>query len=287
MVYILTILTCLLGCGTLVGIKILFAFELTSFSLFFIVPVGAMFSSAAICSGYPFGIKKNNIKPSKGQVITVLILAALMFFVLQYGYYMVTYLDEDYHINYRFQGDHISEFVFIDSGKEINFLRFLVHSINTQTITFSYRSLSESVEANKVVNWVFFVLDFIGFLAGGYIIYYYLVSSAIYCDNCNKYMKKKKMIRLTGNIQEKLNILKESIENKDISRIKELIQSNVTEKKPEEMYVDTILNYCEDCNDGYLIFEFFVETRKGKFVQDGKRTIKVRIDNEIVKNLVQ
>lgn len=286
MVYFLTLLSCLVGSGILVGLKILFAFELTSFSLFFVVPVGAIVSGGAICSGYPFGIKKFNIKPSKRQVAIVLLLTALMFFVVQYGYYMVTYVDEDYNYNYRFQGDHVSEYYFIDTDEQINFFNFLVDSINTQIITFYSRSNTQEIEGNKAVNWIFFAIDFIGFIFGGFFVYGYVIGSEIYCDKCSKYMKKKGLMRFTENIQERLSVVKECIENKDISKLKEIVKSNTTEQKPEDFYVDSVLYYCEDCNDGFLFFEFYVKTKKDKYEHDDKRSIKVKLDNEIVKNLL-
>ncbi|AZO95066.1 hypothetical protein [Halocella sp. SP3-1] len=285
-----SLLSCLVGVSILVGIKILIGFELTSLSLFFIIPVGSIISGAIMTSGYSLGIKRLNIKPAKKQIKVLIIIAILMFFLVQFGYYQVTYIDDDYSYNYRFKGSHVSEFYFKDTNQEVNFFNFLTDKVNSQSISFSHkRHTIGNVEGNKFVNWLFFALDFFGFLFGGYVVYSAFIESAIYCKKCSKYMKEKELLKIVDNIQEQINNIIEYCDEKteNSSRIMEIIDSNPFEREnTSEIFANGILHYCQECHEGYLCFEFYIINEKGKYNHNEESDVKVRLSSNTVSEIL-
>jgi len=143
------------------------SFDLSSFSLFFVVPVGAMVTGTLGCLGYYFGVLKQNVKQTKVIRWTGIVIALICFVVVQYGFFYTAYLDENMDLNFKMQGEHVSLYAIGDSDEPINFFTFTQEMVNSRVISFSRRGREIlEVEGNKVVNWIFYVVDLIGALLG-------------------------------------------------------------------------------------------------------------------------
>ncbi len=93
-------------------------YYLHSFSIFFIFPIGALFSGAASTMGFYWTYYIANRKPVGFDFLISLFLSVISFFGIYYVLYSVTYVSDDMKINYDFQGEHISNFVY-KSGNNV------------------------------------------------------------------------------------------------------------------------------------------------------------------------
>ena len=278
----------IIGLGLLLIGKIFFGFEATSFSIFFVLPIGAFISGVIMGGGFARGIYKRNIKNTGKTVFINLIFGVLFFVSIQYAYYQVTYLDDNMSINYKFEGKHISEYSFSDSNEPINFISFTVDKINAQTITFTRKAVREigKVEGNKLVNWIFFGIDFLGFLFGVYIAYKIKFDDAIYCEKCALYMKDEVVLKLSSNIEEKYARLTEVLAKENIEELKKFISENPhTENPMNETYLEGTLYKCEECSAAHLIFKGYKKNEKGKYVHNSAMDTKIDVSQNLIVQL--
>ena len=133
------------------------SFDLTGFSLFYVVPVGSILIGALSSVGYYFGILKSNKKTSNGVRWIGILIALVSFVAIQYGYYFTAYLDDHMNLNYKMEEEHVSNFVIVDTEEEINFISFTKECVNSRSMSFSNRGRQfMEVEGNKIVNWIFY-----------------------------------------------------------------------------------------------------------------------------------
>ena len=103
------------------------------------------------------------MKVTKAIQILSIVITILCFVLIQYGFYYTAYLDENMDLNYKMQGEHVSNYVIGDSEDPVNFFSFTKLIVNSRVISFSNkgRQLLE-VSGNKVVNWFSMQLTFWG-----------------------------------------------------------------------------------------------------------------------------
>ncbi len=289
MIFVNVIINFIIGLALILFGKIMFGFEVTSFSLFFVVPVGSLVAGAIMCGGLSRGLFKKNIK-SSGSLQLINVLMAMVFFVLiQFAYYQVTYLDDDMNINYKFQGEQVGNFVFEDD-EPVNFINFTVDKIDSQVITFSRRTRAiGSVDGNTTVNWIFFAIDFIGYVIGGVFGYNMTFTDAVYCETCKKYMKKDEIFSILENIPEKENKLKALSESEAADELEIFIKENPIQKpkNKEPFYYKGTFYRCESCADGFILLEYHALNSKGKYDSDTDKDVKIKLSKEAVRQLSQ
>lgn len=273
---ITTIVTALI----VVAVNSFFSFDLSSFSLFFIIPVGGIAIGLFSCLGYYLGLLKNNKKVSSGLKWLGVLLALLCFVGIQYGFYYTAYLDDDMELNYKMEGDHVSEFYIEDTGESLTFLNFTVEIINSRSMSFSYRSSNLlDVDGNKTVNWIFFGLDVIGILLGALAAKGMVLGSKKYCDSCSRYMKQKQLTKFSASDEETLQMYKNivTLAPQDLMSLtnKAIAQG--------EAHYDVSMDWCETCNTGYLQLKYMVPEAKGKFKHIPAKSIELSINANIVR----
>jgi hypothetical protein len=172
--------TSLLVAGLLFWVESLTGFSLYSWSVWFIVPAGAFLSGFAAASGYYFGAMGFNQKPSKGLMVTMVLVSGLTFVVIYYlGYYFL-----------QVDGLFIRE--------KVSFLRYLPIVLRGTSITVYNHGSNFSTGELGWGGFVFAALQILGFSVGGLAIYGWLVKQP-YCDNCARYLSKiKKLKRFHG-----------------------------------------------------------------------------------------
>jgi predicted Zn finger-like uncharacterized protein len=168
-----TIITILL----VVVVVVFTGYHIHSFSLFFVIPIGGLFAGAFCGSGVLWGLHLTRRKPANLHRWASLTLGIIGFIGTYYGLYATTYVSSDMKINHKFEGLHISNFVYKDTGKEINFYSYLIDEVRNRQSTFiigvgkSGKQIPipiGSVGLGSVYNFIKFGLEGIGFILGSF-----------------------------------------------------------------------------------------------------------------------
>jgi hypothetical protein len=177
--------TSVLTAFLLAAVDRIFGIAIYSFVLWFIIPIGAILSGFAAASGYYFGAKWLNHRPTKVMLVSVVAVAVASFFLIHY-------------LDYRFMavnGRPVSEV--------LSFGGFLNVVLSHQSIEIGSGSHATSV-ALGFGSYIYAGLQMIGFAVGGFGIYGYL-ESLPFCERCSKYMVEVRQQERFSNDLQKLN----------------------------------------------------------------------------------
>jgi len=164
-------LTSVLTALILFGIEQFFGFSLYSWSLWLILPIGAILSGFAAASGYYFGAKLFNRKPTKVILVYMVMISAGTFFLTQYlNYYFLK-------VDGKMVRDYVSYF---------SYLAIAIKSTSIQ-LYFHTRNAASTGELGWF-GFVFAGLQILGFSAGG-LGTYAILAEQPFCDNCSTFLK--------------------------------------------------------------------------------------------------
>jgi len=200
---------------------------------------------------------------------TTIILSTALFVGLQFGQYRMSYIDDG--LNYQFKGDHISEYINPDSCEGFTFFSFIKFNVDNSTIGFSRRAHSLfQLDGIKWLNWVFYLISFLGFWAG--------VSTGItgaavnkqYCSSCRKFMKDKD-ISIIDNVQMvTVNEIRQKIEGSE-SIMDSIAEHPVTTVPKSDRYFILKRHHCEACKSGFVEMTQYGKAQNGKYSSVGKK----------------
>jgi len=148
-------------------------FAVYSFMWWFVIPIGALVSGFAAASGYYFGAKVFNHRPTRLMLFNMISVAVTTYFLLNY-------------LNYSFmeiKGQPVSGL--------IPFGQYMDIVLSNQSMEFRIRGakLGETGELGSF-GYVTAALQVLGFAVGGLCVCGYL-RLAPYCRTCGKYLKKQ------------------------------------------------------------------------------------------------
>lgn len=146
-------------------------FNLFSFALWLVVPVGAALCGAAALSGFYFVSHRIHLKPGWWMLAPLVALAGLAYVSVYYFEYRWTVLND---------GTLVSS--------AISFSRYLDLTLSSQTV-YAGRGGHARAELGGAGYWLA-IVDFIGFLLGGAWIYVALATSRA-CRSCGQYLRKR------------------------------------------------------------------------------------------------
>jgi hypothetical protein len=155
-----------------------FGFALYSWMFWFVIPVGALLSGFAGASGYYLGARFFGHRPTRPLLLNILIASVLTFFLIYYLSYATL----------QVEGKDVSEY--------ISFWQFLDIAIRSTAMEFRYHAakIGSTGELGSF-GYVIAALQVLGFAAGGFCVYAYLLTKP-YCDKCSRYLSAKgKQIR--------------------------------------------------------------------------------------------
>lgn len=143
-------------------------FNLFMFSLWGIIPIGAILVGGLCCSGVVIAAKALNVRPSMGMLGALFLLALYsiaLFYWLSYQRDMASYGFTSADLSYV---GYVNEYL--------------------SNLTFSFRRSSSAVPLGE---WgkLFALIDLIGFMIGAWFVYF-LLSGSDACDQCGNYLKK-------------------------------------------------------------------------------------------------
>lgn len=259
-------------------------FELHSFSLFFIIPVGGLLVGAGASVGFFYGRIKYH-KPIRGnQYLVGALLGLTAFFGVYYVSYLTTYVAPGNEINYSFKGDHISNFE-ID-GEQITFSKYL--ELNNQAESQFYfrgRPIGEGVEMGETANSIFFYLQLLASILAGAGVGIIMVGDRKYCDNCKRYTEQKELFKFNVDQYEQVILeLTKSIDSS--SALKKDIEKLALKEEKVIAFAQVELQYCPNCYESCLIIKIMKLNSKSEFeeLRDFRQILPLK--EQVAKSLI-
>lgn len=271
-------------------------FNFFSFSMLFIIPIGGIILGGIATFGYFYKIVRQGLKPKKNNYLISVIFILLSFSGFMYGEYQMAYVSSSNEINYKFEGEHISNFVFGESDQPITLLNYYEYKFNNSSLSiFSGGHVSNAIdiETNKWVNVSKFLIQCVGLLIGGLSAGLLVTSGKTHCSSCNNaYLQEHKLLDVNDEMIELV-----------VSEINQYIQNNngegltkyITEQKElcEDVASDTNVKYgvkfghCPNCQQGYLIKSCYTQDKHGNFEEQEDKKIVISISQEIVTSVLK
>jgi len=274
-------ITFIITAGLVVFIYSRAGWQLTSFGLFFIVPVGSIIVGAGISTGYGFIAGKLNKKLTGIDWILVLFLTLLAVYLMYFTFYSMTSVDNNGKIIYSFtEGNHISGYTIEGSEQPMNFINFMKNDIGSRQITFYTRytgSKALTLPRSTTVGWIDFIIELIGYLLGATVITF--VFTGDYCDKCGVYhqcgdsteIDVKEADRLVARIEES---------RKRGIKIDEVFKGITS--KPGTVNIRFEKIGCPKCGDGIFITKFNAKDNKGDRKELNDLEIKLKMRGGVI-----
>ena len=164
--------------------EVRFGFAFYSWMFWFIVPVGALLSGFAGASGYYAGSWFFGHRPTPLLLLNVVLASVGTFFTIHYLTYSTL----------EIEGQAVSDYV--------PFAQYLDIAIRSTSMEFRFRA-AEIGSTGELggIGYGIAILQILGFAAGGFAVYGYLVSMP-YCERCSRYLSGKgKQMRYTGDAE--------------------------------------------------------------------------------------
>ena len=162
--------------GLLIWVYNSYGFDLSSFSFWFIIPLGALLAGMAASSGYYFSAKLTNTMPSRRIMVNMVVIAAGAWLSLLWLKYTgMTFED----------GSRVRD--------TVDFWTWF--KVTTENMSLNIRSRGGSgFETGELGSWGYVrqVIQFAGFAVGGLAVYG-LLQDAPTCVNCSRYTKNSRL----------------------------------------------------------------------------------------------
>lgn len=243
--------------------------NLLGFTVMYIFPIGTILFSMVVSVFYFITLVKGNVKVTFAKSLVMVVIVFISYFGIEYFTYLNTYIDVDGDgLNYSREGYHISEFYNENTDETFTFLSYYKYRVDHAIVT-SYSKYSDSsttVEGKTGLNWVREIAAILGLPIGVAFAYASVFEDRKYCEECKKYMKKKKLFAILDNFAEAINSLDEIINSEDISSVESLrtfIESNPTSLRYSNSHIIGKAYYCKGCNKTHLVLTPYVVGGKG------------------------
>lgn len=165
MLIIFTVLGMLAGM-TLTVLALCFGgLDLLGYSIWGIIPVGAIIVGFLCGLGYFEGLDKYS-KGIKGKHYLIgAVLAVLCFTGILYAEYRLAHVNAEGQLVYSLEGDHISNY-YQEAYGQLNFVNYTQYSIETSTVAISSHGREMFSYSDKLMNTIFFLLNILGMIVG-------------------------------------------------------------------------------------------------------------------------
>ncbi|WP_129599727.1 hypothetical protein [Anaerophilus nitritogenes] len=252
----------------LLPVLILFftGFEALHFSIFFIIPIGALLIGYICGYGYYKGLFKSNVFITGRHYFIGFILSLICIFGIEYTSYMFTCINpQTMEIVYTLDGDHVSNYYSEDYG-QLDFFTYKKYMIENTPISFSYKARSIGDISNPTVGWVFAIIDTLGIIIGC-LLAGKSQKNHPYCHTCKLYKKEKEILNFSKG--DGLAFFEElesysSQDTNDLSINTLLSPFTLDESLEKEEHFLCTLIYCNSCKKASLKFELYEFNSKNK-----------------------
>jgi len=158
------LVTSLLTAVLVVFLSQLFGTEIFTWSVWVIIPIGAILTGALACSGYYFGSRFFNSRPTRALVAQAVVVAGLTQLLIYYLEYF---------------GAGLSD--------RMSFMQYLPLSLTQGQYSIGHVGTGSGFTVGSF-GYVLAGIQFLGFLLGGGVMCAWLFQQP-YCDKCSKYFK--------------------------------------------------------------------------------------------------
>jgi hypothetical protein len=144
--------------------------DLYTFSVWFVIPIGAILTGLAAASGYYYGCLYYHVRPNRllfAQMVVIAASTQLLIYYIQYDTFILN------------DGRRISEFM--------SFKRFVDVSLTSAHYKVGHAMQTDTGEVGSL-GYGFAGLQFLGFMIGGALIYGALLGQPM-CSKCQKYFR--------------------------------------------------------------------------------------------------
>jgi hypothetical protein len=260
-------------------------YEIHSFNLWFIIPIGALLVGAGATAGMFYGHLRYNRVVSGRTYLIGLVMGVVALYGVYYVSYLTTYITPDNEINYSFNGDHISTYE-ID-GEQITFGKYLEITRQSSSHQFFFRGVprGESYETGEGVNTFYFWLQLIGAALGGIGGGLVMLGDKKYCQKCKKYKKEKELFKFDVDEYEAVvGKLGEAIT--DIPKLNKLSKETKLKDEKVNAYAEVDLEYCPTCFDSYLLIKVMKLNSDSAFEEVQKFRQTIEVNSEIAEAII-
>ncbi|MBC3873391.1 hypothetical protein [Undibacterium flavidum] len=223
-------------------IEEILGFSIYSFSLWFIIPIGAIGCGFLAASGYYLGSVLFGHRPSKMLMFNMVLISISTFFMVHWFSYA------SIEIEGKLLSDYISLIDYLKYILQHQSMEFRVHAVK----------VGESGELGSIGFFTAF-LQIVGFAIGGFVVYGYL-SNLPYCTSCAVYLKSKmKNVRYFGSADTFAKMFDELIDYFKNSELQNAITLHKNAGEPEhfsDAYLIATLHrkQCTKCQQNWLSF---------------------------------
>ncbi|MCT4686033.1 hypothetical protein [Vallitalea sp.] len=285
---ILGVLSLVVSIALPVVIMIFTDFQIIHFSLFFIIPAGAIAVGYVCGFGFFKGLFFSQKKIKKPHLFIGVLMAIICLVSIKYTTYYLTCFDgETGDIVYTLDGDHISNYE-IDGYGRMTFINYNKYLIENTPITFSRRSQQLGEVSNPTFGWVMAIIDYIGIIVGCLLAGLSISGGNEYCDTCSKYRKSKKIFNIPKANGKAFFVELETLVkdmNMDVF-LEEIIQKHVSKDKKTEEYYQCHLVYCEECRTAFLKFKLFERSRRNRIEENNNFNYSIKVNYDLVRNYI-
>ncbi|QUH27773.1 hypothetical protein [Vallitalea guaymasensis] len=285
---ILGLLSLIVSIALPVIIMVFTDFQVIHFSLFFIVPVGAIAVGYVCGFGFFKGLFLSHKKIKGAHFFIGVLMAIICLVSIKYATYYLTCFDEQTQdIVYTLDGDHISNYE-IDGYGTMTFFNYNKYLIENTPITFSRRSRTLAEVSNPTFGWIIAIIDYLGIIAGCLLSGSSIKGKSEYCDTCNKYKKSKKIFKIPkangkAFFDELETLVKDM--NMDVF-LEEIIQKHVNKGEKLDEYYECHLVYCESCRTASFKFKLFERTSKNKIEENSSFNYNIKVNYDLVRSYI-
>jgi hypothetical protein len=280
---LLGLLTTVITASLVALVIVATGFVPTSFMLFFFLPVAAILIGLAAGAGIPIGLRILQARPTAVSKVAGAVLGLVCFALVYFTLYNRTYVDANDEINYSGKGDHIGEFVDVETGEPITFARFVQLDVEGRSSAFFGSSRREDryerLGLGSTVNWLKFALEGVGLMVGGFAVASYLADEA-YCARCRRYMKSRELtsvpLAVFPAVWERLETAVHSAAEL------EAIALDAPKADQGQPYVRLDLAWCELCLEGNVLARSFTEKSPVGFNEAGKERLALPLSPFVI-----
>lgn len=228
-------------------IAVEYNFAVYTWTLFFVIPFGAIGAGMAAASGYYFGAMWVHTKPSGGILFNMMLASISAFFIINYTIYLML----------EYEGIPLSDVV--------GFWEYVDFDIRTTSLVTGRTSRVITDELGSS-GYLYAGLQLLGFMGGGTWLYF-ILKDLPFCEACSRYRKRVlRQDRYTGDGEEVVRKIEELVILDDAGVHDGAINHHATEmgskKQSKKEYIRTRYEVfsCTSCGTALLNFT----TSKGR-----------------------
>lgn len=257
-------------CGRYMG------FTISGFSYFVVIPLGTIIIGVFVGAMIAKGRVLENKRLVKSQYIFALIIGLLTFVAINYMEYKTTYLSDNYSINRVGDGTPISECSYVDDDEnevEMTFINYEKYKLDNFDSVINGRFLkNQSVSTHGIANYIRYFVKMLGLSLACVCAVFANSKNDIYCNECNKYMKEKKLFKFSQNNHD--HVMQTINESNDLQvDLKELINSK-WEKDNNPVYYEAVLVYCNRCKKTEIYIKE-IKTKNNTEIDENRKIISI------------